>query len=181
MLKDQGTFWYLHACRRGELGYIAWRLRILRLKMCMAWPTGRMRSPPVSPRNGSARGKGFSSVCSYPLKSTQGEGGEKKTCRSRIVMYPGITINPYRAKEAAAGRLIPVGRHGTARHAPHPPPSPEAPHWPTCSATFRHGWHGQTTPGPGHVPPPRCQHLGQRLRGAPPRHGRPRWGRVARS
>lgn len=88
--------------------------------MCMAWPTGRMRSPPVSPRNGSARGKGFSSVCSYPLKSTQGEGGEKKTCRSRIVMYPGITINPYRAKEAAAGRLIPLGRHGTARPAPTP-------------------------------------------------------------
>lgn len=88
----------------------------------MAWPSGRMRSLPVSPRNSSARGKGFSFVCSSPLKSTQGEGGDKKTCRSCNVMYPRITINPYRAKEAAAGRLIPLreARHGTARPAPTP-------------------------------------------------------------
>lgn len=104
------------------MGYTAWRLGILWLKMCMAWPSGRMRSLPVSPRNSSARGKGFSFLCSSPLKSTQREGEDKKTCRSCNIMYPRITINPYRAKEPAAGRLIPLreARHGTARPAPTP-------------------------------------------------------------
>lgn len=161
------------------MSYIFW------LKMCMMWPSGRMRSLPVSPRNGSARAKRFSSFRSSPLKSTRGEGGDKKTCRSCNVMHPRLTINPCRAKEADAGSPIPArkARHGTARHGtPRTHPLLRRrrtdPHVRRPFVTGVTGDTGRRPPAAGRS---RRQHLGQRLRGAPPRRGRPRWGRVARS
>lgn len=155
----------------------------------MAWPSGRMRSLPVSPRNSPARGKGFTFVCSSPLKSTQGEGGDKKTCRSCNVMYPRITINPHRAQEAAAGRLIPLrearpgtARHSTAQHGPaRPAPTPSS-----GGAALTHMFGDLSSrvtraddPRPRARPAAPCQHPGQRLRHAA--GDRARWGRVARS